>query len=94
LIVPSETPVDRSGIWFAVGSGALASGVGYAIWYTVLPALRSTTASVVQLSVPVIATLSGSVLLAEPITPGLILTSCAVLGGIATVVLGRRRVST
>jgi drug/metabolite transporter (DMT)-like permease len=92
LIVPRETPMDRSGVWFAVASGALASGVGYAIWYTVLPALRSTTASVVQLSVPVIATLSGSVLLAEAITPRLIVTSCAILGGIATVVLGRRRV--
>jgi drug/metabolite transporter (DMT)-like permease len=92
LIVPRETPMDRSGMWFAVASGALASGVGYAIWYTVLPALRSTTASVVQLSVPVIATLSGSVLLAEAITSRLIVTSCAILGGIATVVLGRRRV--
>jgi drug/metabolite transporter (DMT)-like permease len=92
LFTPSEVTVDRNGMWLAVASGALASGIGYAIWYTVLPALRSTTASVVQLSVPVLATLSGSVVLAEAITPRLILTSCAILGGIATVVLGRRRV--
>jgi len=91
LVLP-HAPFDHWGMGYAVVSGALTSGLGYAIWYTVLPSLRSTTAAVIQLSVPVIATFSGYVLLAEAITPRVILASGAILGGIAIVVLGRRRV--
>ena len=74
-------------MWYAVASGALASGVGYAIWYTALPALKATTAATVQLSVPVIAALGGIVFLGESITLRLALASVAILGGIALVVL-------
>jgi drug/metabolite transporter (DMT)-like permease len=84
-------PLDRQGMAYAVLSGALASGLGYTLWYTVLPSLRATTAAVVQLSVPVIATLSGSALLDEAITHRVMLASGAILGGIAVVVLARRR---
>jgi drug/metabolite transporter (DMT)-like permease len=86
-----HAPFDPWGMGYAVVSGALASGLGYAIWYAVLPSLRSTTAAVVQLSVPVIATLGGHVLLAEVITPRVILASGTILGGIAIVVFGRAR---
>jgi drug/metabolite transporter (DMT)-like permease len=89
--VSSHPPLDPWGVGYAVASGALASGLGYAIWYAVLPSLRSTTAAVVQLSVPVIAALGGNALLAEAITPRVILASCAILGGIAIVVLFRPR---
>ena len=82
---------DPAGLGYAVASGALASGVGYAIWYSVLPSLRSTTAAVVQLSVPVLATFGGALLLGEPVTLRVVLTSAAILGGIAAVVLGRAR---
>ena len=82
---------DPAGVGYAIVSGALASGVGYAIWYAALPSLRSTTAAVVQLSVPALATLGGAALLGEPITARVVLASGAILGGIATVVLGRRR---
>jgi len=85
------TSLDRAGVLYAVASGALASGLGYAIWYTALPALRSATAAVVQLCVPVITTLLGLALLAEPITLRVILASGAILGGVALVVLGARR---
>lgn len=82
--------LDGAGIGYAVASGALASGVGYAIWYTALPALRATSAATVQLSVPVIAALGGIVFLGEPLTLRLLLASAAILGGIALVILNRR----
>jgi len=78
---------DIAGFWYAASSGALASGIGYAIWYTVLPALKATSAATVQLSVPVIAALGGIMLLGEPLSPRLVLASLAILGGIALVIL-------
>jgi drug/metabolite transporter (DMT)-like permease len=92
LALPRDAPLDPAGVWYAVASGALASGLGYAIWYAALPSLKSTMAAVVQLSVPVLATLGGAALLAEPITARVILASAAILGGIAIVVRGRRLV--
>ncbi len=79
--------LDNAGIWYAIASGALASGVGYAIWYATLPALKATQAATVQLSVPVIAALGGIVFLGEPIALRLVLASAAILGGIALVIL-------
>ena len=83
--------LDNAGFWYAVSSGALASGIGYAIWYTALPALKATKAATVQLSVPVIAALGGVLLLGEPITVRLLLSSLAILGGIALVILEKQR---
>ena len=83
--------VDSIGVAYAIASGALASGIGYAIWYSVLPRLTSTTAATVQLSVPVIAAVSGIVFLAEPVTLRLALASIAVLGGIGLVIAQPRR---
>lgn len=77
---------DRAGVIYAVAAGALASGIGYAVWYTVLPTLRSTTAASLQLCVPVITTVGGVVLIGEHLTMRLILGSVSVLGGIALVV--------
>lgn len=82
--------VDLAGFYYAVCSGALASGLGYAIWYTVLPALKNTSAASVQLSVPVIAALGGIVFLGEPVTLRLILASVAILGGIALVIVQKQ----
>lgn len=82
--------VDMAGSLYAIASGALASGVGYAIWYTALPSLKNTVAATVQLSVPVIAALGGIILLGEPMTLRLVLASLAVLGGIALVILKKR----
>lgn len=79
--------VDSAGVWYALASGAFASGMGYAIWYTALPALKATQAATVQLSVPVIAAAGGVVLLAEPLSLRLVLASVAILGGIALVIL-------
>ena len=82
--------VDTAGFWYAVSSGALASGIGYAIWYTALPALKATNAATVQLSVPVIAALGGIAFLGEPITLRLALASVAILGGIVLVILEKQ----
>lgn len=82
---------DTAGFIYAVVSGALASGVGYAIWYSVLPSLKATYASMMQLSVPVIAAFGGVALLGEPVTLRLMLASTAILGGIALVILQRAK---
>lgn len=80
---------DARGALLAVLSGAVASGLGYAIWYTVLPALRATQAATVQLSVPVIAAVGGVLLLGEHLSLRLVLCSVAILGGIALVLHAR-----
>jgi drug/metabolite transporter (DMT)-like permease len=92
LALYGRATLDEAGIWYAVLSGAFASGIGYAIWYTALPTLRASTAAIVQLSVPVIAAAGGIVLLSEPMTLRLVLTAAAILGGIALFVLEKQSV--
>jgi drug/metabolite transporter (DMT)-like permease len=83
LSAAGHETADLLGALYAVLSGAVTSGLGYVLWYAVLPALRATQAATIQLSVPAIAALGGAVLLAEPITVRLLLASIAILGGIA-----------
>jgi len=78
------------GIGLAVTSGAVTSGLGYVLWYAVLPGLGTARAAVVQLAVPVLAALAGAALLSERLTFRLFLASAAILGGIALVILQRR----
>ena len=82
--------LDTPGSWYAVSSGALTSGMGYAIWYTALPALKATSAATVQLSVPVIVALGGIIILGEPMTVRLVVASVAILGGVALVILQKQ----
>jgi drug/metabolite transporter (DMT)-like permease len=82
--------INGAGIGYAIVSGALASGVGYAIWYSALPSLKASAAATVQLSVPVLAAVGGIVFLSEAITLRFVLASIAVLGGIALVIVERR----
>ena len=79
--------VDLAGVGYAIISGAIASGVGYVIWYSALPGLKAASAATVQLSVPVLAATGGILLLGESITLRYVLASLAVLGGIALVVV-------
>ncbi|MNZ64498.1 putative inner membrane transporter yiJE [compost metagenome] len=81
--------LDGAGLGYALLSGALASGVGYALWYAVLPALRATQAATVQLSVPLLTALFGVLLLGEPFDLRLLLASLLLLGGVTWVLLGR-----
>lgn len=91
LLTFGQANLDSAGFWYAVSSGALASGVGYAIWYTTLPSLKATTAATVQLSVPVIAAIGGIMFLGESLTLRLVLSSSAILGGIALVILEKKQ---
>jgi drug/metabolite transporter (DMT)-like permease len=83
--------LDGTGIACAVASGAIASGVGYAVWYTALAGLKATSAATVQLSVPVLAAVGGIVFLGEALTLRLVIASAAILGGIALVVVRGQR---
>lgn len=91
IVAPVPLAANWAGVAYAVASGALASGVGYAIWYAALPGLTATHAATVQLSVPVLTALGGVVFLGETITPRLLVGSLAILGGIALVIGTRRR---
>ena len=80
LVAQSGSP---AGWALAVASGALASGLGYAVWYSVLPALSRTNAAFVQLTVPAIAAIGGVLFIAEPLTPRLAISAAGILGGVA-----------
>ena len=85
FIFPAETRLDGIGLLYATLSGSVTSGLGYVLWYSVLPSLRATSAATVQLSVPVIAALGGVLFIGESITLRLVLASVTILGGIAVV---------
>jgi drug/metabolite transporter (DMT)-like permease len=85
----AHASADTEGVMLAIASGAITSGVGYAIWYTALPHLKATIAATVQLSVPPIAAIGAVLLLGESITLRLVACSVAILGGIAVVVSRR-----
>ena len=75
-----------SGVVLAVISGAVTSGLGYALWYRVLPGLQQSTAAVVQLSVPIIAILAGALLLGEDLSSEVMLAAALVIAGIGLAV--------
>ncbi len=87
IILFRSAHLDRAGIGYAVLSGAIASGLGYVIWYMALSGLKAASAATVQLSVPVLAAGGGILLLGEPLTLRFLCASVAVLGGIALVVM-------
>ena len=86
LLVGASLHVAPSGIALAVLCGAVTSGLGYALWYLVLPQLAAQTAAVVQLSVPIIAIAAGALLLGEAVGLDLLLSALLVLGGIAVAI--------
>ncbi|MEL6375796.1 MAG: DMT family transporter [Pseudomonadota bacterium] len=79
----NATPWQITGVSLAIISGAITSGLGYALWYAVLPKLDASTAAVAQLTVPVLALAAGVALLGEVLTLRLTLASLLVLGGVA-----------
>jgi drug/metabolite transporter (DMT)-like permease len=90
LIAPGAAHVTSTGVLLAAASGAIASGVGYSLWYGALPGLTATGAAVVQLSVPVLAALGGVLLLGETLTVRLMVAALAILGGVGLAIGGRR----
>ncbi len=83
--------IDAHGAMLAALSGAVASGVGYAVWYAALKYHSATRAAVLQLSVPAIAAVGGIVFLAESFTARFAIASVLIIGGIGLTILGRRR---
>jgi len=81
--------ISNDGIILAILSGAIASGIGYTIWYSALKGLSATEAAIVQLLVPVIAAIGGVIFVSEIITDRLVYSGIMILGGILIVVLGK-----
>jgi drug/metabolite transporter (DMT)-like permease len=88
LTIGDASP-DGAGVGYAIVSGALTSGIGYVLWYSVLPSLKATQAASAQLSVPMIAALGGVLLLGEPLSLRVIVASVAILGGLSLTLLER-----
>ena len=91
LVFVGAPHANANGVALAVASGAITSGLGYVIWYAALPQLSALRAATVQLSVPPLAALGGVWLLSEALTLRLLLSSAAILGGIALVLASRSR---
>lgn len=89
LLLVQTVHITATGLVLGVLCGGITSGLGYALWYAVLPKLAQSTAAVVQLSVPVIAIVAGAALLAEPLSAKVILATLLVLGGIGLAVSAR-----
>ena len=82
--------VTNRGILLAVLSGAVASGLGYSVWYAALKYHTATRAAILQLSVPALAAIGGIVFLSETISVRLMLATALILGGIALAIIGRK----
>ncbi len=91
MLLSNSWSFDAQGIIFACLSGALASGMGYAVWYLVLPQLARTSAGVVQLTVPAIATLGGVLFLGEQLTFRFVTASVLILLGVALATIFKKK---
>jgi drug/metabolite transporter (DMT)-like permease len=83
--------MNSAGFLYALIAGALTSGIGYALWYAVLPSLKASSAAGLQLSVPVITVCLGALILQEPVTFRIVLSCAAILGGSALVLFAKRK---
>ena len=85
LLLPNNPDLSWSnkGALLAIASGSITSGIGYALWYYILPKIPSTNAAVSQLSVPLIAAAGGMIFMQELITLKFVISCVLVLGGIA-----------
>jgi drug/metabolite transporter (DMT)-like permease len=83
MVMVGDASLDSAGIGYALVSGALASGLGYVMWYAAAKAMTAASAAVVQLTVPIIAAVGGIVFLEELVTIRLLVAAVAILGGVA-----------
>jgi drug/metabolite transporter (DMT)-like permease len=91
LVTLGDVHLSGYGVLLAAISGAVASGLGYVIWYAALRGLTATRAAIVQLSVPVLAGWGGVIFLAEDISFRLVVAGALILGGIALAIMTRRK---
>jgi len=90
ILLFGNVHISANGILLAILSGAVTSGLGYVIWYAALKGLTSIQAAMVQLAVPVLAAISGVIILSETLSMRLIFSAIMILGGIALAVLSRQ----
>ena len=81
--------ISMTGVILSVASGAIASGIGYSIWYMAMPLLKTTQSAVVQLCVPVLAALLGMIFLSEKLTLDFIIASVVILGAVLVFILNK-----
>ena len=93
LVALPQLNLSTRGILLAIASGAITSGLGYALWYQALKGLSATQAAIVQLVVPILAALGGIIFLEEVFSLRLGIASLLILGGIAIAVVGRRLIT-
>ena len=89
LMVHPEPEPSLNGLWLAILSGAVTSGLGYVVWYAALKPLTAIRAGLAQLTVPIFTALGGVLFLSEPLTVRFILASAAILGGVALATLAK-----
>ena len=89
-LLGSSLRVTPRGFLLAAASGGLTSGLGYVLWYTVLPHLRTAQAAAVQLSTPIVAAVGGYLFANDPITSRTAIATLIILGGIALTVRWRK----
>jgi drug/metabolite transporter (DMT)-like permease len=89
----SQIHLSDRGVVLAVLSGAVASGIGYTVWYAALKYHTATRAAILQLSVPVIAAVGGIFMLSEAADLRLVISAALILGGIGLTVATKRPVS-
>ena len=82
LFIPDQTNTSPYGILLAITSGSITSGLGYTLWYWILPKINITSASIAQLSVPLIAALGGYLFISETLNWQFYIASFLILGGI------------
>lgn len=85
-----ETKISTSGVALAVASGAIASGVGYTVWYAALKHHTATRAAILQLAVPLLTALGGVLFLSEIVSLRLAVAGALILGGIWLAIFGRK----
>ena len=90
LLLPGEAP-EINGVVLALMSGAITSGLGYILWYGILPRLEASTAALAQLTVPIIALTGGMIFLAEAPDLRFAISALLILGGIAFGLLPRKK---
>lgn len=89
LVSVGGESATTTGLAYALASGALASGLGYALWYTALRGLTATQAGIVQLLVPVLAAIGGALFLGETVSTRLLISGAIILSGVALAVVGK-----
>jgi drug/metabolite transporter (DMT)-like permease len=89
LVMVAKIHLSPKGVFLAIFSGSLASGIGYVAWYAALRGLTAVRAAMVQLSVPVLAALGGVIFLSETVSMRLFISASAVLIGVGLSIKGQ-----